>query len=58
MLKVDRIKKQKTKKEALTEIEIEKLRMAATGERDKLLIELLLSTGCRVSEVAQILFNR
>ena len=57
MAKVDRIKKQKTKKEALTEIEIEKLRMAAAGERDKLLIELLLSTGCRVSEVAQILVS-
>lgn len=57
MAKIDRIKKVKTKKEALTEIEIEKLRMAATGERDKLLIELLLSTGCRVSEVAQILIT-
>lgn len=57
MAKIDRIKKVKTKKEALTEIEIEKLRMAAIGERDKLLIELLLSTGCRVSEVAQILIS-
>ena len=55
MLKIDRIKQRKTKKEALTELEIEKLRAAADGEREKMLIELLLSTGCRVSEVAQIL---
>lgn len=55
MSKVDRIKKEKTKKEALTEMEIEKLRIAAQGEREKAIIELLLSTGCRVSEVVQIL---
>lgn len=55
MLKVDRIKKEKTKKEALTEMEIERLRVAAEGEREKAIIEFLLSTGCRVSELVQIL---
>lgn len=57
MGKVDRIKVQKTKKEALTELEIEKLRTAARGLREKMVIELLLSTGCRVSELVQILIT-
>ena len=54
MYKVDRIKQRKTKKEALTEIEVEKLRMAARGEKEQAIIELLLSTGCRVSELVNI----
>lgn len=57
MAKVDRIKKVKTKKEALTDMEIEKLRAAANGIREKMVIELLLSTGCRVSELVQILIT-
>lgn len=57
MAKIDRIKVKKTKKEALTEMEIEKLRMAAEGEKEKLVVELLLSTGCRVSEIVQILIS-
>lgn len=57
MSRIDRIKKEKTKKEALTEMEVEKLRMAADGEREKMLIELLLSTGCRVSELVNILIT-
>lgn len=52
--KVDRIKQHKTQKEALTEMEIEKLRMAVRNEREQMIIELLLSTGCRVSELIQI----
>lgn len=55
MAKIDRIKQEKTKKEALTELEIEQLRDATDDEREKFLIELLLFTGCRVSEVVQIL---
>ena len=54
MAKIDRIKKVKTKKEALTEMEIEKLRAATENTWEQLMIEILLSTGCRVSEVAQI----
>lgn len=57
MLKIDRIKQEKTKKEALTEMEIEKLRSAADGVKEKMLIELLLSTGCRVGEIVQILMT-
>lgn len=51
------IKVQKTHKEALTDIEIEKLRAAANGIREKMVIELLLSTGCRVTELVQILIT-
>lgn len=57
MAKVDRIKQEKTKKEALTEMEIEKLRASVITEREKAIIELLLSTGCRVTEAAQILLT-
>lgn len=57
MKRIDRIKQEKTKKEALTEMEIEKLRLAAQGEREKMIIELLLSTGCRVSELVNILIT-
>lgn len=54
MYRVERIKAEKTKKEALTEMEIEKLREAALGIRERMLVELFLSTGCRVSEVTNI----
>lgn len=52
ILRVQKIKKQKVRKEALTEMEIERLRMAADGEMQKMMIEVLLSTGCRVTELA------
>lgn len=57
MLKVDMIKQPKQKKEALTDIEIEKLRSVIKNERDKMIFEVLLSTGCRVSEFCQILLT-
>lgn len=53
-IKVDRIKCERRKKEALTAVEIEKIRLSAEGEREKLVIEMLLSTGCRVSELVAI----
>ena len=57
MTRIDRIKVQKTQKEAFTDIEIEKLRAAANGIREKMVIEVLLSTGCRVTELVQILIT-
>lgn len=57
MTRIDRIKIEKTKKEALTEMEIERLRLHARGEKEKLIIEVLLSTGCRVSELVNILLT-
>ncbi len=52
--KVDRIKCDRRRKEAFTDLEIEKIRMAAQGERERAIIETLLSTGCRVSELTAI----
>ena len=57
MSRIDRIKVEKTKKEAFTEMEIEKLRSHANSEKEKLIIEVLLSTGCRVSELVNILIT-
>lgn len=54
MLRVDNIKQKKTKKEAFTEEEVERLRLAAEGEREQMMIEVLLSTGCRVTEFVTI----
>jgi site-specific recombinase XerD len=57
VLKVDCVKSEKRKKNAFTEIEVEKIRMAAEGEREKAIIEILLSTGCRISELVQIMIS-
>lgn len=57
MFRIDKIKTEKTKKEALTEMEVEKIRMAARDEREKMIVEVLLSTGCRVSELVNILIT-
>lgn len=54
MSKVEVIKKEKTKKEALTEMEIERIRAVVKNEKEKAIIEILLSTGCRVSELVNI----
>lgn len=68
MIRVDNVRKERYKKDALTEEEIEKLRYQAsvgTGtrqsekyiERDVFIIEFLLSTGVRVSELVGIKLN-
>lgn len=54
MARVDRIKREKTKKEALTEIEIEKIRNSTRSAKERAIIEILLSTGCRVTELVNI----
>lgn len=51
MLKVERIKLQKKQKLAFTEYEVEKIRNACQNWREKAIVEILLSTGCRVSEI-------
>lgn len=48
ILKVKAIKMEKRKKKAFTEVEVEKIRNACETKREKCIIELLLSTGCRV----------
>lgn len=55
ILKVDRVKCERRKKSAFTEIEIEKIRMdVEKRERDRAVVEILFSTGCRVSELVNI----
>lgn len=54
MTKVDVIKEKKKKKKAFSSYELELIRNACKSKREKALVELLISTWCRVSEVAQI----
>lgn len=52
--KIDRPKQIKIKKKAFSDIELEKIRGACETERDTAMIEILLSTWCRVTEIANI----
>lgn len=54
MSRVEPIKTPKIQKKAFTELEIEKLRNACETLRDRAIVETLLSTGCRVSELCDI----
>lgn len=54
MNKVDVIKETKKKKQAFTPMEIEKIRYACRSARETAIIEIMLSTWCRVSELAEI----
>lgn len=54
MAAIDTIKQQKTKKEAFKDYEIVKMRDALETTKDKCIFEMLLSTGCRVSELVGI----
>ena len=51
MRRIKTIKQIKTIKEPFSDIEMERIRRASKGIRNKALIEFLYSTGCRVSEV-------
>lgn len=53
-LKIEKIKEEKKKKKAFTEMDVEKIRAACRTARETALVEILLSTGCRVTEVSQI----
>lgn len=50
-LKIERPRTRKKQKKAFTEIEIEKIRTACKTKRETAIIEVLLSTGCRVTEL-------
>ena len=54
VLKIEKIKERKKKKEAFTELEVERIREAARNYREKAIVDVLLSTGCRVSELVNI----
>lgn len=55
MLKVDPIKNRWKKKDAFTDMDVEKIRAACITKRQTAMIEVLLSTGCRVFEVGKLL---
>lgn len=57
MSKVEPIKLTKKKKKAFTNMELEKIRFACEDEYDRALIEVLISTWARISEVAEIKIN-
>lgn len=54
MSKIDQVRMYKKKKDAFTDYEIEQMRNTLDTNRDRAMFELLLSTWCRVSELAQI----
>lgn len=54
MKKIGQLKVYKKQKEAFTDIEVETMRNGCKNKRIKAIYELLLSTWCRVSEIAQI----
>lgn len=58
MLKIDPIKNKPKQKKAFTEMDVEKIRMACKTRRESALVEVLLSTGCRVYEAASLQINQ
>ena len=53
-MKIDRIKKDTKKEPAFTELEVEKIRNCLKNTREKAVVEMMLSTGCRVGELTQM----
>lgn len=51
---IENIKEKKRIKKPFTEFEVEKIRSVLVDSRDEAIIECLLSTGCRVSELCSI----
>lgn len=54
MNKIDPIKETKRRRKAYTLLDLEKIRMGCRDARERALVEVLASTWCRVSEVANI----
>lgn len=52
--RVENIKVPKRRKREFSELEVEKLRAVTANSKEALVIELLLSTGCRVSELVSL----
>lgn len=54
MMKVPKIKEPKVQKKAFTQMELERIRANCRTEKEAAVIETLISTGCRVSELCGI----
>ena len=55
--RVENIKVPKRRKQEFSELVVEKLRAVTANSKEALVIELLLSTGCRVSELVSLNFR-
>lgn len=55
--RIDSIKSAKKQKEAFTEMEVARLRDGCRNAKERAVIEIFLSTGCRVTELVQIKRN-
>lgn len=53
-LRIKKIKSEQKIKRPFTELEVEKLRNGAKDVREKAMIDILLSTGCRIGEIYQL----
>lgn len=53
-ISISNIKYQRKERQSLTEDELEEVRNACDNLRDKMIVEVLYSTGCRVSELVNI----
>lgn len=54
MSKVEPIKETKKKKSAFSQMDLEQIRAACRTGRERAIVEMLISTWCRVSEIAQV----
>ena len=54
MLRIKKIKTDKVIKKPFSDVEVEKIRSACKNIKEKALVEFLLTTGCRVSEVSAL----
>lgn len=54
MLRIKKVKQDKKIKKPFTDVEVERLRLNCKDKREKALIEFMLSTGCRVSEISNV----
>ena len=57
MLRIDNIRREKKKRPAFSDMDIEKMRAACRTNRERMIIEVLLSTACRVSELVNIKYG-
>lgn len=52
--RINSMKVEKKKRKPLTDIEMEKLRRSCTKKRDRAIVEVLYSTGCRAAELVNL----
>lgn len=53
-INIDPIKYERKHKKAMSQLDLEKVRLACTTKREKAIVEMLYSTGCRVTELERL----